>query len=178
MEANGRIKDAIKTANGTTIITFEAASIGLNEELNNLMKETEIKAVFERYTNKRSLNANAYFWVLCDKIAKKLGKGKWEVYLQALKDYGTFIDIAIQDKALPFLKAAYREVEILEEGILNGEKASYVRCYIGSSQYDKEEMNELINGIVEDAKSLGIDVLPPDEIKRMVDMWKGNFNEF
>ena len=41
----------------------------------------------------------------------------------------------------------------------------------GSHLYDSKEMSALINGTVSDAKELGIETLPPDELERMVNSW-------
>ena len=42
----------------------------------------------------------------------------------------------------------------------------------GSHTYNTEEMSHLIDGIVSEAKELGIETLPPDEIERMMSTWQ------
>jgi hypothetical protein len=42
----------------------------------------------------------------------------------------------------------------------------------GSHTYDTKEMARLIDGTVSEAKELGIETMPPDELKRMVELWK------
>ena len=46
-----------------------------------------------------------------------------------------------------------------------------VRLYVGSSKYTSEEMSVLLDGIIADAKELGIETETPDEIARMKAMW-------
>ena len=51
------------------------------------------------------------------------------------------------------------------------------RTYImlkGSSAYDTQEMSVLIEGLVSECKELGIETLPPDEIKRMLMTYEAN----
>ena len=42
----------------------------------------------------------------------------------------------------------------------------------GSHTYDTKEMSRLIDGAVYEAKQLGIEVLPPDELERMKATWE------
>ena len=53
-----------------------------------LEKDKDYVFEIKEYKQKRSLNANAYCWVLINKIANILRKSKEEVYLQMLIDYG------------------------------------------------------------------------------------------
>ena len=51
------------------------------------------------------------------------------------------------------------------------------RVYIvmrGSHTYDTKEMSTLIDGVVQEAKELGIETMTPDEIERMKAAWQGN----
>jgi hypothetical protein len=46
--------------------------------------------------------------------------------------------------------------------------------YKGSSEYNTKEMSVLIDGIISEAEAIGdIEVLPPHEIARLKEMWKG-----
>lgn len=85
--------DVSKTLQGDTVISFRVPDIDLNkiEKLKDKPLDLEIK----KHSEKRSLNANAYFWQLCDKIAKKLGSDKDTIYLRQLRSYGVFQDIEI-----------------------------------------------------------------------------------
>ena len=42
----------------------------------------------KQYRKKRSLDANAYCWVLIDKLAEKLNVSKTEVYRREIKEIG------------------------------------------------------------------------------------------
>lgn len=44
----------------------------------------------EKQKRKRSLNANAYMWELCHKIAEKVGTTKETVYRKNIREVGSF----------------------------------------------------------------------------------------
>ena len=57
---------------------------------------------------RRSLNANAYAWVLIDKLAAKLNIGKTDIYRSYIKEIGGNSDIVcVQNKALNDLRKAW-----------------------------------------------------------------------
>lgn len=177
MELIGKLLAAYKNADGRTVLLTEADEVGTPEALDKLLHEERLRIRIERYQEKRSLNANAYFWKITSEIAKRLTVDKESQYLVQLYKYGSFFDVSVIDRALPMLRQTYRYTEVMDTGEMNGEPASVVRCYRGSSTYTREEMRYLIDGTVEDAKELGIDVLPPAEIEHLIAVWKGAFNE-
>lgn len=122
---------------------------------------------------KRSLDANAYFWVIVGKIADKLRASKDEVYLQLLKNYGQSVTITVK-KGYDITKAGFKYYEVLKDGLINGKEFTAYRVFIGSSQYDSKEMSILIDGAVSDAKELGIDVELEDFIDIMAIETEGN----
>lgn len=128
-----------------------------------------------RWKEKRSINANAYMWVLCDKIAEKLKSTKDEVYRKYIGEVGVFRDLSINDDAVDtFIKAwGMHGVGWIAEKLDYGEIKGYstVRAYYGSSVYSSKQMSRLIDMVVEDAKEMGIEVKTPDEIANMLSIW-------
>lgn len=65
-----------------------------DEALNKLDPEAEYIVEIKKKIKRRSLNANAYAWVLCDKIARELSKNAYisknDVYKRVLIESGTF----------------------------------------------------------------------------------------
>ncbi len=120
----------------------------------------------------RSLNANNYFWQMCNKIANKLDSTDDEIYNRMLRDWGTKEYVAVIPDAIPMLKKAYKIVEIVSNVNVQGKKAVQVRLIRGSSTYDTKEMSRLINGLVEEAKILGIETLTPNEVNAMMENYK------
>lgn len=134
----------------------------------------DISAELSKWTKKRSLDANAYAWALMTKIADALTASKAtvtkdDVYLDMLKSYGQGGVVKIKDADAEKWKRAWKYTEPHEK--LTQENAQYWRFWIGSSEYDSAEMSVFINGIIDDAKELGIETLPPDELERMMTQW-------
>lgn len=126
----------------------------------------EISLTISAPKEKRSLDANAYFWVIVGKIADKLRASKDEIYFKLLKDYGQHVVITVK-KGYDISKAGFKYYEVLRDGLINGKEFTAYRVFIGSSQYSREEMGVLIDGAVSEAKELGIDVELEDYIDLM-----------
>lgn len=126
---------------------------------------------------KRSLDANNYAWQLMDQIAKHpaIKSSKEEVYLRMLEKYGIFVYASVSEVQINSLRKTFRIVyprgKVVEE--MDGITCILRRCqcYIGSSHYDTKDMADFIDGIVSDAKELGIETETPDELARMKAVW-------
>ena len=117
------------------------------------------------YREKRSLDANAYCWVLIGEIANILRASKEEIYLDMLRKYGQQLIVKIKNQDKDRFERSQRYWEVHET--LTEEKAQYYRVYVGSSEYDSQEMSILLDGIIEEAKHLGIQVETPNQIADM-----------
>lgn len=120
---------------------------------------------------KRSLNANAYAWLLITKIGDVLRLSKEEVYFDMLRQYGQGGAISVQEKFAENFKRTYKYYESLGKSELKGKTFEHFRFWVGSSEYNTQEMSILIDGIVQEAKQLNIEVLTPLEIARLKDEW-------
>lgn len=173
MEVSGRFDTVSLTMEGglrvTFLITDKEKAL---REIEAIKDAQELIITAKPHKVKRSLDANAYFWVLCDRIAKRLSSDKWTIYLLQLSKYGVFADLQVKTQALEMLKEKFRYIEVLQEG----EESCTVRCYFGSSTYNTKEMSDLIHGTVSEAESLGIDTITPEELNRMLAIWKGSNN--
>lgn len=135
------------------------------------LKEGEYTVELKKYRNKRSLDANAYFWVLVGEMAERLKTDNQSIYLQQLEKYGSYTFVVAKPKAVERLKQEWRLVKDLGEISVNGNKGIQLQCFFGSSTYDSKEMSRLIEGTIEDAKELGIDTRTPEEIAIMTSEW-------
>jgi hypothetical protein len=125
----------------------------------------------DKWRDKRSTEANAYAWVLIGKIADCVGASKDEVYLEMLKRYGQTFVSKIQNEKVELFKRKekyWQEHETLEPE----EKAQYFRVWVGSSDYNTEEMSIFINGIVSEAEELDIETKTPSQIAEMMSLWE------
>jgi hypothetical protein len=169
MRAIGEIESVKRDMDGNLLVTFAIEDTQEAEISLEKLKGKELTVEAKKHSLKRSLNANAYFWKLCDEIAKAIGSDKDTVYLMQLGHYGVFVDLQLDREVLPELMRTYRYVEEFNEG---DEKTAFTRCYIGSSNYDSAEMARLIDGTVNDAKELGIETWSQEEIEKLTSMWQ------
>lgn len=146
---------------------FPHAARKIVEEANSKLYCATIK----EHRNKRSLDANAYAWVLMDKIASILHTDKWEVYLEMLSRYGVFTHIIVKPSVVEKVKQEWRSVKELGEVTINGQTGIQLQCYFGSSTYDSKEMARLIDGIVSECKEMNIETLSPDKLDAMKSEW-------
>lgn len=143
------------------------------DELNKIMKHDDITVEIIKTKVKRSLSANAMAWSLIHKMATKLNTTDEEVYIELLRSYGRKDYVAAPVDAEEILKRNYKIVEQIKECTVNDKKAMTFRLVTGSSLYNSKEMSTFIEGIIFECKKLNIETLPPDEIKRMIDMIEG-----
>lgn len=155
--------------------------LNLNEldSIEQLKNEDKLNIELKKYRNKRSLDANAYCWVLCDKIAKELSKEgqaitKEKIYKDAILQIGTFEPMIIEEKAYENFKRIWEKqgLGFLVEEVCRKDKCVKVHCYYGSSTYDSKEMSLLIKLIVGLAESLGIETKTQEELNSLLEAWK------
>lgn len=129
------------------------------------LKDKTLDISIKPFRKKRSLDQNSYAWVLIGKIADKLRTSKDEVYLTMLKRYGQGGVIKVQPQNEQAILSALKYYEPHEK--LYTEKDKYYRVYAGSSGYNTEEMTVFVDGIISEAKELGIETMTPDELAEM-----------
>lgn len=147
-------------------MTFTGTKIEIQQFLYKLDKDTKYDLKIDKHRNKRSLDANNYAWHLINEISNALRLSKEEVYLQMLKSYGQREYVSMLANVNPSRISKYYE----EQGMFkhnNNTFKSYM-FYIGTSQYDSREMAIFIDGLVQEAKQLGIETLEDIEIQELL----------
>ena len=134
-----------------------------------LDKDTVYDVKIDKHREKRSLNANAYLWKLVTEIGNVLNKSKEEVYLQMLIDYGQSEMVSILSEI--DVKGYFKYYKLAGTSILNGKEFNHYKIYKGSSEYDTKEMSILLNGVVQEAKNLGIKTKDDIELERLLEDW-------
>lgn len=185
MELRGtfeQISRNIKT--GKFLITLAVESI---PEGVDSLPDGELAITIKKHREKRSLSANAYYWQLVGKIAAVIHQPTPYVHNFLLRRYGPLevVDGSTLMIFIPDTQEAEEKVALSETYHLKPTGMSKIvddgrvfRAYLvlkGSSQFDKKEMSILIDGAVDDAKALGIEVLPPEEIERMMEAYEKHY---
>lgn len=129
----------------------------------------------ERKRKKRSNDANALCWKLCTEIANVLRTDKDSIYIDMLKKYGQS-DIVSVASAVD-VKPYFKYYDVFGKGSVNGKEFIHYKVYKGSSEYDTREMSILIDGIIDEAKALDIEVISESERTLLLAEW-GGMHEF
>lgn len=146
--------------------------IGTPEELSYYLwkLDNEKKYEIKEYKEKRSLNANNYGWKLITEIGNVLRKSKEEVYLQMLMDYGQSEIVSIYSSI--DVSGYFKYYEEIGRSILNGKEFSHYKIFKGTSQYNTLEMSIFLDGVVQEAKNLGIETKTPQELYELKRKWQ------
>lgn len=156
---------------GKLLITFSIDE-GNAEDINGILEKV-LWITVKLFKKHRSLNSNAYAWLLIGKIATALKSTKMEVYCKQILENpaspSTYI--IVKNNAMQRIRQSWRVSVDLGEIMVGNEIGHQLQVYYGSSTYDTKEMATFIDGLVEEAKRLGIETLPPQEIERMNAEW-------
>ena len=124
---------------------------------------------------RRSLSANSYAWVLMDKIAAALNLSKLDVYREAIRDIGGVSTLTVvRNDALDALRTQWGRQGVGWQSEIVEDDGAYttVSLIFGSSVYDTAQMSRLIDHLIQDAKALGIETVPPDKLEGMMQAWE------
>lgn len=182
-ELRGRLLDIVRDyITNAFRITIEVRQIpkGIDE-----LFETDLKISLKKWRDKRSLTANAYYWVLVTKIADATGLPNAKVHNMLLRRYG--VPELMDGDLMTVMVPNDQDEEILMKEIYHlkptshtkaGKDGKVFRAYIlmkGSSDFDTKEMATLIDGTVQEAKDLGIETLPHEDLERMMEDYEKHF---
>lgn len=148
-------------------VNEESAAKNLYDDLHG---EDRLSFKIDKYREKRSLNANNYAWKIMTEIANILRTSKDEVYLEMLKRYGQSEIISVLAH-IP-IGEYVKYCEEAGSSTLNGKLFKHYKVYKGSSEFDTREMSIFIDGVVSEAKELGIQTMTPDEVARLKALWR------
>lgn len=178
-EFTGRISNiAISFATGKPLLTLECDEHPqtLQEMFEELRGAEKLTIKVGKFSKKRSLDANAYAWVLMSRLAEKLNIPKSDIYRQAIKEIGGNSDtVCVQDKAVNSLCDGWERNGIGWQtdtfpSKLDG--CTNVILYYGSSTYDTQQMSRLINNIVEECRLQGIETKSQAELDSLLSNWR------
>lgn len=123
----------------------------------------------KEHREKRSLDANAFYWKMITEIAGVLGESKEKLHLKMLKEYGEVYSVLLPKEHDITGLIKYYEIESCIEK--NGHKFISYKAYLPSSEMNTKQMARLIDGVVSEAKELGIETLTPSQIEEIKLRW-------
>lgn len=159
-----------------TLIINEKQSF--NDNIDELKELDKLSIDIKKYREKRRINANNYAWLLMEKIAEKMPTPhtKDDIYEIMLQRYGTLLkmddEIVTIARAKELNSSSSLHIKFIGRKEVNNKLLNIYTVIKGSSEYNTKEMSIFIDGVVSEAKELGIETSTPDEIARMKALWK------
>lgn len=167
-----KIKDLYPSGSGMDIVFTASGSL---EELDGFTSDMDVEVTVKKHKEKRSLDSNSYFWILCDKLAEKTGIPKSEIYKKAIKEIGGNSDVlCLKNEAVETFCKAWEsrglgwQTDRLPSKIGGCTK---VVVYYGSSTYNTMQMWLLIQNIVDECREQGIETMTQEEIDSLMKGW-------
>ncbi|MBR5583952.1 MAG: hypothetical protein IKW21_05440, partial [Lachnospiraceae bacterium] len=155
MEFTGRLSNVSRNlVTGEYQYTFTAEEASVINQIDDISKCERLSIRAVKYRKKRSLDANAYMWVICSKIAEhpEIHSSKDEVYEEMLQKYGVFF----QDEDGNYLPVTVKaDVDMSKVPghwkfyKSNGTFSSYLMIK-GTSEYNTAEMAHFIDSVVDE----------------------------
>lgn len=129
----------------------------------------------KRHRQLRSLSANAYYWVLVDRLAEHMGVSKTEIYRQMIPEIGGNCELVQvcgdasnrlattwQARGQGWVAVQYPRNDGWVDMIL----------YYGSSTYDTKQMSRLIELAVQECHQQGIETMDEAELQSLIAAWQ------
>lgn len=156
----------------------------VNEDLGDIssLLNKILKITIGKFTKKRSLDSNAYFHLLVDKLRQVRGISFAECKNDLITSYG---QIWYLDDDTPFTYKTNADPEFMKQReeihmkyICKGSDGTYFyRAYRGSHTYTSAEMSQLIEGTVAEAKLEGIQTMTPEQLAHMNSLWEAKHDK-
>ena len=170
-ELTGTIDSTAISMDGKPLITFKVNEYRDCMKMAQELTGDSITIKVTKQRKKRSLDSNAYFWILVDKLSQRLNLPKEDIYRNAIRNIGGVSEVVcVRNEAVEKLCSGWSKnglgwsTDTMPSKI---DGCTNVVLYYGSSTYNQEQMTRLIDNIVQDCKAVGIETLTPIELARL-----------
>ena len=177
LDSTGTITDInidFKTHKAKISLLLDTKQLDIVEELKN---ENKLNVELKKHREKRSLDANAYFWKLLQELCELAEIDTIEEYKRRIKELGIFKQFRIETKDIKTFEKVWTDrgiawfCEIADTEYLGDIEFKIINAYYGSSSYNSKQMSRLIDGVVQDCKIYGIETKPQQEIDSLLKEW-------
>ena len=178
MRLKGRLVDIVRDLlTGVFRITFEVRAIPSGIDA---LREEDLSLNITKWRDRRSITANAYYWVIVAKIADAINAPQPVVHNMLLRRYGVLDTIDGETMTVFIPDTDEAEEQALNDELRHMRPTSHTRAgkdgrmwrayrlIKGSSKYDSKEFSTLLDGAVSEAKEMGLETLPEEELERMM----------
>ena len=140
------------------------------------MKPKAYDLTVKEHRKKRSLDANAYAWVLIGKLADVMRIPPNIVYKNAIQNIGgNYEVIPIRNEAADKFIEVWQQQGLgwpcVDMGPSKIQGYKNLRAYYGSSTFDTRQMSIFIDALIQDCKALDIETLSEEKLSAMMEGW-------
>lgn len=159
-----------------SILLDQRESISSLEEI----KKDKLSIEIKKYRKSRSLDANKYFWKLLQEVCDFKDIETIEEYKRRVKELGIFRQFKIMTQDVKTFEKVWTDrgiawfCEIADTDYIGDTEFKIINAYYGSSSYNTKQMSRLIDNLVQDCKTVGIETKTPAEIKSLLESWGKN----
>ncbi len=150
-----------KDEDGRTCLSFPVVDIFAARRMAAKLKpDVRYMLSAEKEKKPRSNDQNRLMWELCQRIAEALDIKRNEVYREIIRDYGDYVTVRVSraDAVLVANEWQAKGIGWISECESADGDDLVLRLYQGSSTYDTAQMTRVINALMDECKTLGIDV--------------------
>lgn len=140
--------------------------IGNKKEIINwLLNQEENTYEIKLHKEKRSLNANSYFYVLQNKLANVIGVSNDELHFELLKQYSSVTLITLPKTE--DIKGFIKYYEEYKKGKIKNKEVIIYRVYKPSHEMNTKEFSRLLDGLIYECKTMSIETMTPKELSKL-----------
>ena len=166
----------VKLEGGWLMIKPERQDLGRAMAVVRKHKDRLYDLEVKEHRKKRSLDANAYAWVLINKIADELRMPPVDIYRQAIQNVGGNYEVLpVKSEAAEHFKQVWEAQGLgwpcVDMGRSRIDGYRNLRAYYGSSTYTTTQMAQLIDNLLQDCRAMDIEVKSEEEIASIVGAW-------
>ncbi len=172
----GKLKEFLRLSGGEWLVSFTTREDP--GKLFDTIQDAETDIKIRKYSQKRSLDANAFCWALCTDIGKAITPpiAKEDVYRKAIRAVGVYTPVDVSIWKVNIIRERWSShgegwfVDVMDDA---GIGKNRIHLYYGTSTYTAEEMRILLDWLVDEAEQMGIvPRLSKDEEERILAQWE------
>lgn len=158
-----------------TWLCFQVSKAEALETCGAMDPEKTYDLTIKQHREKRSNDANAYCWVLMDRLADVLNTTKEDIYREMVRRVGPYKVFHLTEDEAKTFRVGWEKIgkgwpTEQVDYTPDGDRV-VIRAYYGSSTYNTKQMSRLIDMVVSECKEQGIETLTPLELERMKEAW-------
>lgn len=151
-----RTADLKQNALGQAVLTFtvSASPAECSKAVYEIRNGVKYSLDIHPYKEPKTHDQLGAIWGKIGEIADALYASKEEIYEECLRRYGQSVMMRIPVAALDAVRDVFRLVDVKEE---REDGTAFVKAYKGLSQMNTAEASRLLEGVLDECRSIGID---------------------